>query len=270
MLDSPHLTRNQAIEMSELLEQLKSALADRYVLERELGSGGMATVYLAHDVKHERQVALKVLAPDLAASSERLDRFQREAEILAALDHPNIVTVFSVERDGDVHFLTMQLVEGARLSDTIPPGGMPLARLLEIAVPLVDAVAAAHARGVTHRDLKPANVMVDGEGQVRLTDFGLAVAAGAGAESGTLAGTPQYMAPEQLSGGELTKQTDIYALGLVLYEMLAGSRWTRRTTAPRRPMRIRPTRTATESATRAKRSRSRGSWTGATATAATG
>jgi serine/threonine protein kinase len=145
-----------------------------YKILDKLGAGGMGEVFLAEDATLKRQVALKVLPPELAASRERLDRFQREAETLAALDHPNIVTIYSVEEANGVHFLTMQLVEGERLSDLIPRGGMRLARIFEIAIPLADALAAAHEKGVIHRDLKPGNIMVTKDGRVKVLDFGLA------------------------------------------------------------------------------------------------
>ena len=175
-----------------------------YKIVDKLGAGGMGEVYRAQDTTLDREVALKVLPAELAESQERLDRFQREAKTLAALDHPNIVTIYSVEssviqlsatspqppagREGDalkpyspkalqpstVHFLTMQLVEGKPLSELIPPGGMPLHQIFKIAVPLADALATAHDKGIIHRDLKPANVMVTDAGRVKVLDFGLA------------------------------------------------------------------------------------------------
>jgi len=222
-----------------------------YKILELLGKGGMGEVYLAEDTTLKREVALKVLPADLASSQERLERFQREAETLATLDHPNIVTVFTVEHDEDVHFLTMQLVEGKRLSDLIPNGGMPLERIFEIAIPLADALAAAHDKGVIHRDLKPANIMVTDEGRVKVLDFGLAKLLAAkgsdvgaplagtreGAspsptetptdlltEEGRIVGTMPYMSPEQLEGREIDSRSDIFSLGVVLYEMATGER----------------------------------------------
>ena len=139
-----------------------------FKITAKLGEGGMGEVYRAEDTTLKRQVALKVLPPAVASSQERLERFQREAETLAALDHPNIVHIYSVEEAEGVHFLTMQLVEGQTLDELIPPGGLPLARFLELAVPLADALRAAHEHGVVHRDLKPGNVMVDGEDRLRM------------------------------------------------------------------------------------------------------
>jgi len=208
-----------------------------YKILEKLGEGGMGEVYRAEDTTLKRQVALKVLPPDLASNQERLDRFQREAETLAALDHPNIVTVFTVEHDEDIHFLTMQLVEGKRISELIPQGGMPLDRIFRIATPLADALATAHDKGIIHRDLKPANVMVTNEGQVKVLDFGLAKLGQKAVpldatnlptepltEEGRIVGTVPYMSPEQLEGKEVDARTDLFSLGVVLYEMATGDR----------------------------------------------
>lgn len=202
-----------------------------YQVVASLGSGGMGEVYRARDERLDRDVALKVLRSGLAEEPDRLRRFQREAQLLAALDHPGIVTIFSVEHADGVHFLTMQLVEGETLEEIIPAGGLTEARLFEIAVPLLDAVAAAHRQGVVHRDLKPSNVMCTREGRVKVLDFGLARAnPGQGSQSRTLSqegqivGTVPYMSPEQLSGAPLDARTDIFSLGTLLYEMATGSR----------------------------------------------
>ncbi len=208
-----------------------------YRIVEKLGQGGMGEVYRAEDKKLKREVALKLLPPRVASNVRRLERFQREAEALAALNHPNIVTVFSVEGADGLRFLTMELVDGETLSERIPEGGMPLERFFETAIPLADALAAAHARGVIHRDLKPANVMVDREGRVKVLDFGLAkeespetrdsmthlATEPLTAEGGVL-GTPPYMSPEQARGDEVDCRSDLFSLGSVLYKMATGKR----------------------------------------------
>ncbi|MEP6994703.1 MAG: protein kinase [Acidobacteriota bacterium] len=209
-----------------------------YRITAAIGAGGMGEVYRATDTKLGRDVALKVLPSEMAADPERLDRFQREARALAALDHPGIVSVFSVEESDGVHFLTMQLVEGESLDHLIPEGGFPLDQLLEIAVPLSDALAAAHEKSIVHRDLKPANVMVPDRGRVKVLDFGLAkLAAPKTGEplhsqlptemhtrEGVVMGTVPYMSPEQLSGKTADPRTDVFSLGIILYEMASGRR----------------------------------------------
>src|SRR5580765_45210 len=145
-----------------------------YRLTAPIGAGGMGEVYRATDTKLGREVALKMLPAEMAADPERLERFQREARTLAALNHPNIVTIFSVEESGITRFLAMELIEGETLDTIIAAGGLSLSRFLEISVPLADAISAAHERGIVHRDLKPGNVMVTREGRVKVLDFGLA------------------------------------------------------------------------------------------------
>lgn len=142
-----------------------------YEIQSPLGAGGMGEVYRATDPKLGRDVALKVLPAEMAYDPERLARFRREAKALAQLDHPNIVTIHSVEESDGVHFLTMQLVEGQPLDRLIPAGGLPVDRIVEIASALGDALAATHEKGIVHRDLKPANVMVTNEGRVTVLDF---------------------------------------------------------------------------------------------------
>ncbi len=196
----------------------------------------MGEVYRATDAKLGRDVALKVLPTEMARDPERLARFQREARVVAALNHPHIVTVFSVEEADGVHFLTMELVEGQALDSVIPEGGLPIARIVEIAGALAEALAAAHDRGIVHRDLKPANVMVSDEGRVKVLDFGLAkdVRADKAAaatqtstgdtKAGVVMGTPAYMSPEQIAGRVVDHRTDIFSLGILLYEMATGQR----------------------------------------------
>ncbi|MGD8397031.1 MAG: protein kinase, partial [Candidatus Eiseniibacteriota bacterium] len=214
-----------------------------YRLLEQIGRGGMGVVWKAEDTKLQRRVALKLLPESMAADRERRARFEREARAVAALNHPNIVTLHAVEEastpDGPVHFIAMELVEGQTLKQLLPAGGFPLPRLLEIAVPLVDAVSAAHRAGITHRDLKPDNVMIDAEGRLRVLDFGLAklhepvTATGAQTETetvtsdtseGRLVGTVAYMSPEQAEGKPADARSDIFSLGTMLYEMATGER----------------------------------------------
>jgi TolB-like protein/Tfp pilus assembly protein PilF len=207
-----------------------------YRITAALGAGGMGEVYRATDTRLGRDVALKVLPAEMASSPERLERFRREAKALAALDHPGIVTVHSVEEADGVHFLTMQLVEGQPLDRLIPEGGLPVDRLVAIGTALAEALAAAHEKGIVHRDLKPANVVVAEGGSVKVLDFGLAkMSAGyAAADSalpteaqtrdGVVMGTVPYMSPEQVSGRPVDRRTDVFSLGVVLYEMASGRR----------------------------------------------
>jgi serine/threonine protein kinase len=208
-----------------------------YKVLQKLGSGGMGDVYLAEDNELGRQIALKVLPPDLASSEERRARFKREAKAVAALNHPHIVTVHSVEEAEGVHFITMELVRGKTLSEVIPKKGLSLAKFLEIAIPLADAVSAAHEKGVLHRDLKPDNLMLGDDGRLKVLDFGLAKLkpeAGIGGvtdlptksrtEEGRIVGTIAYMSPEQAEGKTLDTRSDIFSLGIVLYEMATGER----------------------------------------------
>lgn len=207
-----------------------------YRVTAKLGSGGMGDVYRATDTRLGREVALKILPSDMASDPERLERFRREAKALAALDHPGIVTVFSVEESEGTHFLTMQLVEGQTLESLLPVKGFSLERFFELALPLVDALAAAHERGIIHRDLKPGNVMVTEDGRIKILDFGLAKIdhASPSADSalptdvqtreGIVMGTVPYMSPEQISGRTVDPRTDIFSLGIILYEMASGRR----------------------------------------------
>jgi Tol biopolymer transport system component/predicted Ser/Thr protein kinase len=210
-----------------------------YTIVRKLGSGGMGEVFLAQDTTLSRQVALKVVLPEVAADPVRRARFEAEARAVAALNHPNIVTVHSIEHAGDVHFITMEYVSGEPLSAQIPRGtGLPLQRFLDLAVPLVEAVAAAHQQGVTHRDLKPDNVMVTGDGRIKVLDFGLAKLKPALDESaeitvahnpaatieGQILGTVAYMSPEQAEGKLVDRRSDIFSLGTLLFEMATGRR----------------------------------------------
>ncbi len=213
--------------MADLRERLQPGLADRYRLERELGRGGMATVFLAHDLKHDRPVALKLLHPELAATLGP-ERFQREIHLAARLQHPHILTVLdSGEAAGQLWF-TMPYVEGESLRDRlVREGQLPVEDALRIAAEAARGLEYAHAHGVVHRDIKPENILLTADGSTLVADFGIARALGAGderlTETGMTVGTPAYMSPEQSAGeSNLGPRSDVYSLGCVLYEMLAG------------------------------------------------
>ncbi len=200
-------------------------LADRYRIIGLLGRGGMGEVYRADDLKLGQPVALKFLPQELADDPVRRERFYAEVRIARQISHPNICRVYDIgELDGR-HFLTMEFIDGEDLASLLKRiGQLHGAKALDVARQLCAGLAAAHDKGVLHRDLKPANVMLDGRGRVRVTDFGLAVAAGEEMPAGEISGTPAYMAPEQLAGHGASVRSDIYALGLVLYEIYTGTR----------------------------------------------
>ena len=209
----------------------------RYKILRQVGSGGMGEVYAAQDPELNRQIAIKVLSGEMASDPERVARFEREAKAVAALDHPNIVTIHSVEEAGGKRFITMQLVEGETLDERIPKKGLSLQRFFDLAIPMADALSVAHEHGITHRDLKPTNVMVSEDGRVKILDFGLAklreVSPADGptldpdkplTEEGKVVGTVAYMSPEQAEGKPVDHRSDIFSLGILLYEMATGER----------------------------------------------
>ncbi len=208
-----------------------------YRIERKIGEGGMGVVYLAEDTRLGRKVAIKVLPAELSSDASRRARFEREARAVAALNHPNIVTIHSVEEHEGVCFLTMELVDGQPLSHLLAAGGLPLAKILNVSLGIAEALVAAHRQGVVHRDLKPDNVMVTSDGRVKVLDFGLAKlreAAGASADTvmptqsitaeGRIVGTVAYMSPEQAEGKPLDHRSDIFSFGVLLYEMATGRR----------------------------------------------
>jgi serine/threonine protein kinase/dipeptidyl aminopeptidase/acylaminoacyl peptidase len=210
-----------------------------YEILAPLGAGGMGEVYRARDARLGREVALKVLPTALASNPERLSRFEQEARSASALNHPNIVTVFEIGRDGEVTYLAMELVDGQTLRELLAEGPLPLRRVLATSAQIASGLAAAHDAGVVHRDLKPENVMVTRQGRVKILDFGLAKTfaseapgrrgselptAAAATEPGTVLGTVGYMSPEQVRALELDHRSDIFSLGAVIYEMASGAR----------------------------------------------
>lgn len=214
------------------------------VLER-IGGGAMGEIFLAHDTRLDRKVALKVLPPESVSNEERLQRFRTEARAAAAMNHPNIVTIHGVEEVDGIHFLAMELVEGRTLREVIPKGGLPFEEFLRIAAQLTEALATAHAAGITHRDLKPDNVMITSTGRVKVLDFGLAKLMDERRDTeyegatlvdaprpfeerltndGMLIGTIPYMSPEHVKGGHIDHRSDLFSLGIILHEMLTGQR----------------------------------------------
>ncbi len=206
-----------------------------YEITTKLGEGGMGEVYRAHDARLNRSVAVKILAQGT--------RFEQEAKALGALNHPNIVAVYDAGQDNGQFYIVSELVDGESLRALIDRGRIPTKKLIDIAVQIADALAAAHAVGIVHRDLKPENVMITREGRVKVLDFGLAkqLIAAAGDNTATIAlstpgmvmGTVGYMSPEQVRGEPLDYRSDIFSFGCVLYEMIAGAA----PSAPLRPSR---------------------------------
>jgi hypothetical protein len=200
-------------------------VAGRYELEELVSAGGMSSVYKAHDRLLERDVALKILHESAAADPETIERFRREARAVAQLSHPSIVTVIDRGEDGGRQYIVFEYVDGESLKALVDRSGpLPVRRALQLAIPIARSLAYAHERGIVHRDVKPQNVLLNGDGKPKVTDFGIARSLGAGGvtRTGTVMGTSSYIAPEQASGEEVGPQTDVYSLGVVLYELLAG------------------------------------------------
>ena len=208
-----------------------------YSVTEQIGAGGMGEVYRARDTKLDRDVALKILPEDFASDPERLARFQREAKVLASLNHPNIAQIHGLEDSTETRALVLELVPGPTLQDRIAKGPIPLDEALPIARQIAEALEAAHEQGIIHRDLKPANVKVKDDGTVKVLDFGLAkvLQPEAGSDPseaptltasatrvGVIMGTAAYMSPEQAKGRQVDKRADIWAFGVVLFEMLTG------------------------------------------------
>jgi predicted ATPase len=215
-----------------------------YEIVGALGAGGMGEVYRARDARLNRIVAIKILPAALATAEDHLHRFEREARSASALNHPNIVTIHELGRDGSTHYIAMELIEGATVRDLLKAGPIPIRQAIDIAAQIAEGLAKAHESGIAHRDIKPGNLMVTADGFVKILDFGLAKLVPAGEElsqlhtrassdtrSGVILGTPEYMSPEQASGIPLDFRSDQFSLGLVLYEMVTGKRAFRRATA---------------------------------------
>src|SRR5262245_57672031 len=212
-----------------------------YEITNHIGSGGMGDVYQATDSKLGHSVAIKFLPEAFGRDPERLARFKREAQVLALLNHPNIAAIYGLERHDGRHFLVLELVEGETLADQIRRGPIPVEESLRLAVPIAEAIQAAHEKGVIHRDLKPANIKITHDGTEKVLDFGLAKAGEIESSEadtmsnsptlktlastpGMILGTAAYMSPEQAKGRPVDRRTDIFAFGCVLYEMLTGKR----------------------------------------------
>ncbi len=209
-----------------------------YRLLEKLGEGGMGVVWKALDTKLDREVAIKILPEEMASDPERLGRFEREAKAVAALNHPNIVIVYSVEEDEGTRFITMELVCGKSLTELIPRYGLGLGKFFALSTALADAISAAHQKGITHRDLKPDNVMVGDDGRLKVLDFGLAklreeaqavegstqLPTATVTQEGKILGSVSYMSPEQAEGKSIDHRSDIFSMGVMLYQMATGQR----------------------------------------------
>ncbi len=225
------------------LQELIGRTLGHYRIVEQIGAGGMGVVYRAHDERLDRDVAVKVLPEEVSGEAERLKRFEREAKALAALSHPNIATIHGLESGTDAdsdagqRFLVMELLEGESLRELIAKGNITTGKAVEYARAIADGLAAAHSKGIVHRDLKPENVFLTGDGRIKILDFGLAKlrlpeaelttetpTETLGTATGTIMGTVAYMAPEQVQGQPADHRSDIFALGVVLYEMLTGKR----------------------------------------------
>jgi serine/threonine-protein kinase len=214
-----------SIDIATLRPKLEAALGAQLQLGALLGQGGFAVVFRAHDPFLERDVAIKVLDPSLAVDAAREEQFLHEARTIAAAEHPHIVPLYSAESTGGLLYLVMRLLSGQSLKDRIAEGKLPAAEAARIALECARALAAAHAVGVVHRDIKPGNILLDANGNATVTDFGIALVTSRPAREllASTTGTPLYMSPEQSLGEQVDGRSDVYALGVVLYEMLTGT-----------------------------------------------
>src|SRR5918998_3211204 len=200
-------------------------IGGRFRLDEKVGAGGMSTVYRAYDPTLERWVAIKLMHRDISTDPDQLERFRREARAVASLNHPHVVTVIDAGEDEGTPYIVFEYVEGETLKDRIRRmGQLPVDEAVAYAIEIARALGAAHARAIVHRDIKPQNVLVDEEGSAKVTDFGIARSLeeeGLTAD-GRVLGTTDYVSPEQALGHDVDGQSDIYSLGIVLYEMLTG------------------------------------------------
>jgi TolB-like protein len=234
------LSGGRVVDLCHTLRVLHSGTRlGRYEVRSPLGAGGMGEVYLAQDTQLDRKVALKILPGDVAADPDRLERFVREAKAASGLNHPNIITIHEIDTTASTPFIATEFIDGSTLRERMRARSLPVAQALDIAVQIAGALAAAHASGIVHRDIKPENVMLRGDGIAKVLDFGLAKLARCDAaawvntraqtqvhfktDSGVVLGTATYMSPEQARGDEVDARTDIFSLGLVIYEMVTGS-----------------------------------------------
>ena len=197
----------------------------KYLIEAELGRGGMGVVYRAHQPSLERTVAIKLLSSDLIGDPDGVRRFRLEAKSVARLNHPNIVQVYDIEEEENLLYLVMEFVDGESLDGLISKTVLTESRCLKIVADIADALHFAHEKGIVHRDVKPANVLMTSDGRVKVADFGLAYLIdreGGTTRTGFLVGSPNYMSPEQATGQKIDRRSDIYSLGVVLFRMLTG------------------------------------------------
>lgn len=207
-------------------QDLQGETIGNYKIIERLGRGGMATVYKAHEKSLNRMVALKLLSPQLAENTEFIKRFEREAQAAASLNHPNIVQVYAISQEEGTHYFAMELIKGKSLSQIIhEEGPLPLERAVPIIKQVAEALKAAHRIGLVHRDIKPSNIMINQDGMVKVTDFGIAYVSSAETkltQEGSIIGTPEYLSPEQCESKPVDGRSDIYSLGVTLYECLSG------------------------------------------------
>jgi eukaryotic-like serine/threonine-protein kinase len=198
----------------------------RYEIIKKIGKGGMGVVYQAHDPQIDRPVALKVLRADRVVSEDFVSRFLKEAKFIGRLSHPNIVTVYDVGRDHGTIYIAMEYLQGQPFNEVIRSGRLSVEKIIDIALQIANALDYAHEKGIVHRDIKPSNIILTDEGNVKLTDFGIARAEDSNAaqqtQTGVILGTPSYMSPEQVMGKRVDGRSDLFSLGVILYELIVG------------------------------------------------